>query len=358
MYTSLSAKFFRSFHDFSIEGLQQISLIAGRNNAGKTTLLEAIFLLGGGTNPVFPMTIAQMRGQKQGGSLPDPVWRSLYHNLDPTKIIELAGRWDGDSQARKLTIEALRVSSYAEQSPQASNNEGVAQATQDFSIGGLRLRYQSPKIKKPIVTEAMFDPKTGNVNAPSRERTDFVRSTYLSARAYSSLTRDAEQFSYLVKIKAEDEVVSALRLVEPRISRIEVVSEAGSPTVYVDVGLPSLAPLAVCGEGVVRLFSIVVELTASRGGVLLVDEIDNGLHFSIMEKFWTTLGALAQKHKVQIVATTHNEELIHSAIRVYKSDLSRLAVFRIDRHDDHHRAVTYADGALEAVETTGFEVRG
>jgi hypothetical protein len=153
----------------------------------------------------------------------------------------------------------------------------------------------------------MFDPKTGNVNAPSKERSDFIRSTYLSARAYTSLVRDAEQFSYLVKIKADDEVLSALKLVEPRVSSIEVVSEAGSPTVYVDIGLPTLAPLAVCGEGVVRLFSIVVEVTASRGGVLLVDEIDNGLHFSIMEDFWKSLGALAKKHKVQLVGTTHNE---------------------------------------------------
>ena len=86
-----------------------------------------------------------------------------------TKTIELSGQWDGESQARNLTIEVLKVSSYAEYPESSSSGAGIAQATQDFSIGGLRLRYQSLKVKKTIVTEAMFDPKTGNVNAPSKE---------------------------------------------------------------------------------------------------------------------------------------------------------------------------------------------
>ena len=128
---------------------------------------------------------------------------------------------------------------------------------------------------------------------------------------------------------------------------------------YADVGLPSLAPLAVCGEGTVRLFSLVVEAAGSRGGVLLVDEIDGGLHHSVMDKFWATLREIADRHDVQIFATTHNEELVHSAIRAFERDASgTLGLFRLDRRRGRHAVTSYNEAALRAVQGAGFEVRG
>jgi len=52
--------------------------------------------------------------------------------------------------------------------------------------------------------------------------------------------------------------------------RIEVLSDASGPSIYLDVGLDALVPLAVCGEGLVRLFSIILELIASRGAGMSV----------------------------------------------------------------------------------------
>ena len=354
MYSEIEIRRFRSFEQFRIDGLRRINLLVGMNNTGKTSLLEAVFLLGGASNPVFPMTIAQLRGQKLGGALPDPIWRSLYRNFDPSESIEIAGRWNDEPEQRQLSVEALAVSAYSDFSEPLAVGTGAAD---EISIGGLRLRYQ-PAQGNPIVTEAVFDPKTGNVNAPSQQRTDFVRSTYLSARAYSSLARDAEQFSYLVKIKREQEVVDALKIVDDSIKRFEIVSEAGASTIYADIGLSALAPLAVCGEGMVRLFSIVVEMTASRGGVLLVDEIDNGLHHSVMEKFWLVLRKMVETHDVQVFATTHNEELIESALRAFEDDLSVLGLFRLDRRNGKRTVASYNEAALRGVEAEKFEVRG
>jgi len=354
VYRQLQIQRFRSFEDFHVDGLRRINLLVGMNNTGKTSLLEAVFLLGGATNPVFPLTIGQLRGQRLGNAIPDPIWRSLYRNLDPSESIEIAGQWNDEAGWRRLSVEALAVSTYADFS------ESLAVGTvsaDDTSIGGLRLRYQ-PAQGSQIVTEAVFDPKTGNVNAPSVQREDFVRSSYLSARAYSSLARDAEQLSYLVKIKREDEVVDALRIVEPSINRLEVVSEAGASTIYADVGLPSLAPLAVCGEGMVRLFSMVVAITGSRDGVLLVDEIDNGLHHSVMQDLWQMLRQMTDKHDVQVFATTHNEELVESAIHAFEDCPETLGLFRLDRRNGRQTVVSYNEAALRAVEAEGFEVRG
>ena len=358
MYTEVKLQNLRGIREVHIDGLRPINLLVGRNNSGKTTILEGVFLLGGATSPVFPITLGQLRGQRLGRTYPDAVWRPLFYNLDPRQRIGVDGRWERESAPRRLEIEALDVSSFAEVSDSDEpGTGGIASVTEDFVVGGLRLRYR-PAVGREITTTAIFDPKTGNIEAPSKDREDFVRTTFLSARTYPSLLRDAEQYSFLLRIKKEGDILEAVQIIEPAIERIEVLSEPGGPTVYVDLGLESLVPLAVCGEGFVRLFSIAVELTASRGGVLLIDEIDNGLHYSVMPKLWTLLGDLCDRHNVQLLATTHNEELIFSALEGFKDQPERLGLFRVDRKDGRHTVAGYGVDAQRAVREVHFEVRG
>ena len=317
MYSRISVKNFRGIESLEAEGLRRINLIVGRNNCGKTTFLESLFLLGGATSPLMPTTLGQLRGQRWGGASPDSVWRPLFHNLDPRIPVEILGQQVGERGERKLRIEALEVSNFADSYESSSGGEiGIAAATQDFDIGGLQLRYTGA-LGNEFVTNSIFDPKSGNIDAPSKDRDDFVRTTMLSARAYSSLARDAQQFSFLLKIKQEHDVLKGVHIIDRSVQRIEVVSEPSGPSIYLDVGLDALVPLAVGGEGLVRLFSIIVELTASRNGVLLIDEIDNGFHYSVMLDLWKLLRELAEKHNVQLFGTTHNDDLIRSALDVF-----------------------------------------
>jgi energy-coupling factor transporter ATP-binding protein EcfA2 len=347
---------FRGVRSLHVDDLRRFNVIVGKNNAGKTTLLEGIFLLGGATNPVFATTIGQLRGQRLGKFHPDALWRSLFFQMNPRTPVEVEARWDTETGTRKLSIEALAATRYADRVDSTSGG-GIASVKQQFIIGGLKLRYRTASGEE-VATTAVFDPQRGLIDAPSQERNDFVPTTYLSARQYSNTQHDAQQFSLLLRTKQEDDVLEAMRIIEPRIERIEVLSEPAGPTVYVDLGLDSLVPLAVCGEGFVRLFSIVIELTASRGGVLLIDEIDNGLHYSVMERLWILLRALSHKHDVQVFATTHNEDIVRSALAAFSSDLSDLSLIRIDRRDGLHRATSYDDSAMTAVLEEHFEVRG
>jgi hypothetical protein len=359
VYRALTLHHLRGVSDLRAEGLKRFNLIVGRNNAGKTTLLEAAFLLGGATNPVFPTTLGQLRGQRLGGAYPDQVWRPLFYGLDPRQTISVTGSWDNEPAARRLNIEALEVNAYSDwlESSAGGAGGGVAAITDEFQIGGLRLRY-SDGDNHTFTSSAVFDPKTGNIDAQSKDRADFVRTTFVSARAYSNLVRDAQQFSFLVKNKHEQEVVDGLKVIESGLQRIEVLSEPGGPSVYADFGLPGLIPLSVAGEGFVRLFSILVEVTASRRGVLLIDEIDNGLHHSVMDELWRILRTMCERHDVQVLATTHNDEIIHSAFVAFQSDLSNFGLFRVDRRDGIHRCVAYDQESLEAVREQHFETRG
>jgi len=86
-----------------------------------------------------------------------------------------------------------------------------------------------------------------------------------------------------------------------------------------------------------------VELTASRNGVLLIDEIDNGLHHSVMPNLWTILDQLVEKHQVQVFGTTHNDDMMRSALEAFAGREGMLGLFRIDKRGDRHVMVSYSE---------------
>ena len=353
MFKSLSISRFRGISDLELEGLTQINLLLGKNNAGKTTAMEALFLLCGATTPSLPMTACHLRGQRVFGSHPDSSWRSLFWQMDPRCPLSISAEYDDEPHPRRLEISATMVS----RDLQGLEDIGVASTSDDQLIEGLRLHYTNG-YDDEFITKARYEAERQSIDAATQERTDYVRGTFLTARSYSTMERDAQQFSHLLRIKQEQEIVDALAVIEPRVQRVEVLSESGRPAVYVDLGLPSLIPLAACGEGFVRFFSIVVEVTGCRRGVLLVDEIDNGLHHSVMSKLWMLLANLCQKHQVQLVATTHNEELVTSAVEGLGEAVDDLTVFRLDRHEDSHTAMRYDSEMLRSATLENIEIRG
>lgn len=353
MYEQIQISNFRGIQRLDMDGLGRINLLLGKNNAGKTSVLEAMFLLCGATNPSLPNTVTFLRGQRVLNVLPDNVWRCLFFQMNPSVPIRIKGRRVGEHQARSLEIEA-KMEAVVDS---VEMGVGTASFDEELTIDSLRLTYTDANDRE-MVTKAKYDKENRQLDVMPMDRDDYVRSTFLSARSYSTMERDARQFSHLVRIKQEEEVVNALTVIEPRVKRIEVLSEYGGSSVYVDLGLPSLIPLAACGEGFVRFFSIIVEVTSCRQGLLLIDEIDNGLHHSVMERLWKLLGKMCVDHEVQLVATTHNDELVMSAVDSFVSQPEDLAVFRVDRTDKGHKAVRYDEELMASVRDAEFEIRG
>jgi predicted ATP-dependent endonuclease of OLD family len=356
MYTSIHVKNFRGLEDLRVEDLRRINLIVGKNNTGKTSLLEAVLLLCWPTKPALTLTLGTMRGQAIDKDRPDPepIWRALFHGLDHERPIEISGERHG--KRRTLSIQAALL----ENEEEIFLPDEPAAARTVMTLGGIhriRLRYE-PEGGEAIEADAWLDPGSRQIKRRTVRRDDDVPGILLSARANVSLPIDIDRFSDLLREKHEGWVRDALRLLDARLEKLAVVTEAAGPAMYADVGLSSLLPLSVCGEGMVRLFSIVVELAAQRGGLLLVDEIDNGLHHSVMLPFWGALGKLAEELDVQIFATTHNDEIIQSAIEAFSADPSALCLYRLDRRDSGVTATRYSERVLAAAEEANFEVRG
>ena len=163
MYSRISIKNFRGIGSLEVDGLRRINLIVGRNNSGKTTFLEGLFLLGGANDPRYATVLGQLRGQRYEEGRPDQVWRSLFHNMDPKASPEISGHWAQELRERVLTVQALDVSSYTGSFELPNwGGSGVAAVTPEFLFGGVQFRTTDSEGNVTAV-QATLDPNSGTV---------------------------------------------------------------------------------------------------------------------------------------------------------------------------------------------------
>jgi AAA15 family ATPase/GTPase len=161
----------------------------------------------------------------------------------------------------------------------------------------------------------------------------------------------------------EEKVAEALRIIDPSIERVASLSRlsgrgAPSPIVVRLRGSEARVPIGSMGDGIKRLLVLSVNLVTSAGGCLFVDEIDTGLHFSVITKMWQLLIETARRLDVQVFASTHSLDCLQALARVCeeKPDLAgEVAVHRI--HSDREVATRYSAGELALSVRHEMEIR-
>jgi hypothetical protein len=130
----------------------------------------------------------------------------------------------------------------------------------------------------------------------------------------------ARLWSKIVLTPDEERVLTALRLIEPAVDRIAISETGGTAVAQVLLrGAPGPIPLGTLGEGVSRLLTLGLHLVVTKGGFLLVDEVESGLHWSVMPKLWRFLVEAACALNVQVVATTHSKDCLEGLAHLHRT---------------------------------------
>lgn len=269
---------YRVLRDLSVGNLGRINLFGGPNNSGKTSLLEALFLLSGG----------------------DPTTQ-LFSSLDTATTTKITGV--------------------------------------HRSLGDLILRV---------------DRKQGIQFEQTNARPHFIAISL--APQFANARDDADRLSRLRERKQGELVAEALQIVDPRLRHIEVRSASGVPLIWGDIGLPEFVPLALMGEGMNRVARIMLAICDAPGGIVLVDEIETGLHHSVLPGVWRAVDEAARRCDTQIAATTHSYECVQSAVEVLGSR-SGFFFHRLEANNSRNRCVTYQPETLDGAIRRGFEIR-
>lgn len=354
MYKQIRIRNFRCFEDLTVSSLSRVNLIAGRNNVGKTALLEAIFLLVGPNNPELAGRLNIFRGLQQMATASDAeeVWGWLFRDRNLAGLIELEGS-TSDEQRVQLR---LRLDG-TETGPLSERTVREPQVTEQLTTGAvahrLMLEFKDSQGREGTSWEWR---EQGATQVEVARVGPIAAGTYIPSRLS---VPSAQFFSRVEEVGGQAEVVETLKILDPRLVRLALLVPAGIPTVYADIGLGRLIPINMLGDGMGRLLGLILAIANARQGVVLVDEIENGLHYSVLHEVWRAIAAAARRFDVQVFATTHSWECIRAAQQAFTTgERYDFSLHRLERGEDGEvRALAFDRESLDVAIAAELEVR-
>jgi hypothetical protein len=351
MITSVEVENFRGIERLSVTGLGRVNLVIGKNNSGKTALMEAVGVA------TFAESAGEQLGSEQLHRMPDAnigdfdrVWRPLFRSEDAERGFSLrATREPGGPLQflmRKARGERIIAGGLAA-NPSAPLRSSAWVLECELKAPGKSERFQ---ISRQPDASVAFPPAAHDEN-----------SFWWIAAGTPDLTNLIGALSDLKQEGRDGQVRDLLRHLDERIESLEILSPRGTDaSLFVRIaGEPKLLPFEMMGEGVQRCFDLALGFVLDNVMLIAVDEFENGLHHSVLEPVWTWLAHVSASRNVQVVATTHSEECVQAACRAFSAlNDDGLRVIRLERQPHQTAATVYDRNLVEAAGRMGVELRG
>ena len=373
----LTIKGYRCFEDFSMDGLTRVNLLVGNNNSGKTSFLEAVYLLVNQPTSLEQkptlFEILENRGEFKQIILSDPL---KPQNLDANKLSlqyvfdYICHRTDNSEQSQSVTIKTRENRDIAlliqvsEQLSRFSFDEVdiKKKITKHWSYS---LNYKSEKFLNLSIRKK----KDSKTLPPLSSETKFYKEPSISIdpcpivfQSKHSVNNEKlfSTWDRITLTPKEDVLIEALKIIEPRIERLGVTMSEIPKKVLVKLKNKSWpVPLNSMGDGMSRILTLTMALVSTEKGVLLVDEIETGLHYEAQLDMWRLVLKTAQNLDIQVFATTHSWDCIAAFKEALQEleDQSVAKLFRLDSKYGKLRAVEYDAEEIRIAVNQGVEVR-
>ena len=368
---SLSIRGFRGIGELDIHRLGRVTLIAGKNGAGKTAVLEAVRVYASrGREHVLS---ALLRSHEEFASAIDedddrtfaldPA--ALFHgrNVAPNSRIEI-GPGNGLG-AGSLKIEAVLPNGEQEDLLYESYGD-----VSGFPPLAIKISFANYKRTIPWSFPRYTNPRNAlDIRLYRRFTDDREEPRGLNCRMLGPglLSNDevAELWDKVALTDEEDRAVQALNLVlDGKVDRVTMIGDRQRPGFSGRLVVVKMedrdgpVPLRSLGDGAARLFGVALALAGSRGGFLVIDEAENGIHHSVHDDFWRMVLQTAEENNIQVFAATHSFDCVRGFARAAADSPNCEGVLvRLERDGERTRAVVYSDSELETAAEQSIEVR-
>lgn len=356
MLESIELHRYRGFESYRLADLACGNLVVGKNNCGKTSILEAVELLVSGGRVSALRESAMRRGRlDENMSYRLDVSPVFYgHRCTPGASFQLSSR--GSRQRLDGKILPLEdIGDIVDRWSVMAERRGWLDSDEEPPIAfGLSL---VPDGQQPIVL-----PITAHGSLIHRFRAHSPNTGYRGKVAHFLNFEPSSMRSAWDDVLAEGrevEIVEAMCILMPEIDSIHFLAGSRHPGILVGKrGVKPRQPVGSYGDGMRRLLAVSLALSSAKNGCLLVDEIDTGLHWTVMEDMWRLVVETAQRSNVQVFATTHSSDCITGLGALIRSrpDLAKLVtVQRI--HQSLGQAVCVAGEDIAIAMEQDIEVR-
>jgi len=306
-------KGFRGFANFSARDVRQVNLIVGRNNAGKTSFLEAIYLL-----------------EASDG---DPFWATSRDEDLPNRYLDLFnGRPAASANARMQIGCGVPDRGFEMELSQGTIEVERSLASRGLHSFSFRVGELPPQ-QMPATSPILLGPGTSNP------------------------LQVAQLWDRILFTENHDRVKTCLQLVVPDLVDVALSPTNRKPIIRIKDALAPVS-MASMGHATSRLFELACGLVLSTGKVFLVDEIENGVHHSVHGDMWAFLFRVARTLDIQIFATTHSLDCLRGFAWATKEvgDVEARLV-RLDNHDGQVEPVMFDEEELQLAAREEIEIR-
>ena len=383
MLESLKIEGFRGFQNFEMANLGRINLLVGKNNSGKTSILEAIqFLYAQNNIDIFLETISY-RGEfawlenKLAGRTKVFEICHLFpgHEIIPSKEIIIIGSRESHQESVTISVKSIpiQLSLFSDKNDDL-NNDNIFD---DEEWNKLLLSIRWSQSQKPIELELLAN---GTLARDSIRRMaslsrishkigidNKIELRFLTPFSLTSSDMTA-LFDNIVLSPLEDLIIESLKIIEPKIERIASIG-SGKYSTANNLGVrggflikiknhDQPIPIGSLGDGFWRMLGLVLAMVNLENGILLVDEIDSGLHFTVMTDMWKVVWETAKKLNIQVFATTHSRDCWQSLAELITEEKitdNEITIQRIDK--EKSQSVIFDPEEIVIAATSNLEVR-
>lgn len=314
MLKSLYIQNYRLFRDLHLPRLGRVNLITGKNNTGKTALLEAIRIWASKGDAYLINHVLFERGSWGVNKKWQEDYASLFYKHDLNKSISI----------NDLSIEFKE--------DESSDNFDEVYAHLDG------------RPAKKLNTRSFQEGKT------------YDKLTHISS--WEKQLNFDNVWDRIALTANEQILIKVLKVIDPTIDRVSVINNEVKVRAK-ENGIEKAFPLKHFGNGINWIAEIGLALTDTKNNILLIDEIDSGFHYSVLEKLWAIIFEYAELLNIQVFATTHSSDCVEAFTEVALQSSTNAEYFRLGktRNTNQVKVTYYTLEQLETAVLHDIEVR-
>jgi hypothetical protein len=353
-FEHLSITAFRGLRQLTLEKLGRVNLLVGLNDSGKTSVLEAIALMARPLDPVW--------------------WLRLAHQREPSPL-----------PLRRLSrVERIRWLVPPGEPPESESVQVAIKAGGQIPLTEVTARFKRVLTMRTIVDE---DSRSIEDEVPGAElQVDFITAGNSQSRTFTLWqgepvrSTDVEfagphcegvlpyhHWIPAVPLRGycqarlegtSEDLTRLLSLIDPEIKGLEILQPDEEPVLYVTHATHGPVPLSVYGNGIRRTLLLAEAVVKAKGGILLIDEIETGIHVSALSGVYSWLVRICHELDVQLFVTTHSLEAIDALLAADTTPEEDIVAFKLGRHEGRSVAKRYGEEQLKWMRfERGLEVR-
>lgn len=356
---------FRGIQDLELSGLGRFNLLVGKNNSGKTSVLEALALY---CNPLDLSTWVAAARWRESPSLSrlHPA-RQLRWLFPQRSDLVRESLYSGDLRlSASGSFEIREVLAHLEEirALVVMPEDGMRAyaATGDVYPGSnLSVHVQLESLERGgegrVLEHSFTLMESGRSRVPTIEGAPRLQSRVVTPYAHGTTSLES-LFSEAAKQGHRDAAVELIKSLGIRVEHVEVFSDEGLPVLYLQDSAAGFLPVSAFGDGVRRALLLALSIPLASKGVLLIDELETAIHVSMLGKVFDWVLEACHEHDVQIVATTHSLEAIDAILDADLTPREDVVAFRLERAEDRVTVKRFGEETLKHLrQDMGLDVR-